>query len=233
MTTGEKAQEMRIRSRPATAAVMFLAMAWGTGCASMNKTEEGLVIGAAGGAVVGGVIGTAAGSTAKGAIIGAAVGGAAGAIIGRQMDKQAAELAEEIPGATVERVGEGLLVTFASGLLFDFDSDVVKGAAQNNLTELANSLRKYPDSELLIVGHTDATGSDAYNQRLSERRANSAAGYLASRGVKPHRIETNGRGELEPVADNVEEAGRSRNRRVEVAIFASEEYRKRLVTEKE
>ena len=229
MTTREKAREMRIRSKSATAALVFAGMVWSTGCASMNKSEKGLVIGAAGGAVVGGVIGKAAGSTAKGAIIGAAVGGTAGAIIGRQMDKQAAELAEEIPGATIERVGEGLLVTFASGLLFDFDSDVVKGAAQANLTALANSLGKYPDSDVLIVGHTDATGSDAYNQGLSERRARSAAGYLASRGVQPDRIETNGRGEAEPVADNGDEAGRSKNRRVEVAIFASEEYRRRLV----
>ncbi|MGH7720092.1 MAG: OmpA family protein, partial [Gemmatimonadaceae bacterium] len=133
------------------------------GCASMNKTEKGAVIGATGGAVVGGVIGNRTGSTARGAIIGAVVGGAAGALIGRQMDKQAGELAENIPGAKVERVGEGIQVTFESGLLFPFDSDVPKAEARKNLDELARSLKKYPDSELLIVGHTDNVGSDDYN----------------------------------------------------------------------
>ncbi len=229
METMGTSARTRIGRATATATLLVGVMASSFGCASMNRTEEGLVIGAAGGAVVGGVIGRAAGSTAKGAILGAAVGGTAGAIIGRQMDKQAAELAAEIPGAKIERVGEGVLVTFDSGLLFDFDSDVVKGAAQQNLTALANSLVKYPDSELLIVGHTDSVGSDAYNQRLSERRARSAASYLTGRGVKPDRLRTDGRGEVEPVADNATDAGRAQNRRVEVAIFASEEYRQRLM----
>jgi outer membrane protein OmpA-like peptidoglycan-associated protein len=126
-------------------------------------------------------------------------------------------------------VGEGLLVTFDSGLLFDFDSDVVKGAAQANLTELAQSLKQYPESDLLIVGHTDATGSDSYNQGLSERRARSARTYLVSQGVATDRVETRGLGESEPVADNASTAGQAQNRRVEVAIFASEEYRERLM----
>ena len=139
------------------------------GCA--NKARTGAVIGAAGGAVAGGVIGKAAGSTTKGVIIGAVVGGAAGAIIGHEMDKQAQELKQNIPGAKVERVGEGIQVTFESGLLFDFDSDVVKTTARHNLDALASSLDKYGKSELLIVGHTDAVGRDAYNQDLSERRA--------------------------------------------------------------
>ncbi|MCI0434832.1 MAG: OmpA family protein [Gemmatimonadetes bacterium] len=220
---------MRVRSNRATSAVLAIGMLWTMGCASLNKSEKGLLVGAAGGAVVGGAIGKAAGSTAKGAIIGAAVGGAAGAIIGRQMDKQAEELAAEIPGAKVERVGEGVLVTFDSGLLFDFDSDVVKGAAQANLTELAKSLSRYTESDVLIVGHTDAVGTDSYNQQLSERRSRSAANFLVSRGVNRDRIDTAGRGEMEPVADNTDEAGRSQNRRVEVAIFASEEYRERLM----
>jgi len=198
-------------------------------CASMNKKEEGAVIGAATGAAVGGVIGNQTGSTARGAIIGAAVGGAAGAIIGHQMDQQAKELSQNIKGATVERVGEGIEVTFASGLLFAFDSDSIQAAAATNLHELAASLQKYPESQLLIVGHTDNVGDDFYNQRLSERRANSAATYLAAQGVARTRLGTSGKGESEPVATNDTDAGRQKNRRVEVAIYASEAYRNRLL----
>jgi outer membrane protein OmpA-like peptidoglycan-associated protein len=195
------------------------------GCAGMNRTTKGGIIGAAAGGAVGGVIGKQAGSTAKGVIIGAVIGGAAGAIIGHQMDKQAEEIDHNIPGATVERVGEGILVTFESGLLFDFDSDVVRGATRGNLDELARSLNKYPKTDLLIVGHADATGTEWYNQDLSERRAAAAARYLTSRGVSRVRVDTEGRGETEPVASNEDEAGRSRNRRIEVAIYANEQLR--------
>jgi outer membrane protein OmpA-like peptidoglycan-associated protein len=193
------------------------------GCAT--KTQTGAVIGTAGGAVVGGAIGKVAGSTAKGAIIGAVVGGAAGAIIGAQMDKQAKELELSVKGAKVERVGEGIQVTFESGLLYDFDSDVVRPEARTNLHELAVSLEKYPGSDVLILGHTDQLGSGAYNQGLSERRANSAATYLTSQGVSGTRVGTRGLGETEPVATNETEAGRQANRRVEVSIYASKETR--------
>ena len=193
------------------------------GCAT--KTQTGAVVGTAGGAVVGGVIGKVAGSTAKGAIIGAVVGGVAGAIIGAQMDKQAKELELTIKGAKVERVGEGIQVTFDSGLLYDFDSDVVRPEARVNLHELAVSLEKYPGSDLLILGHTDQLGSVAYNQGLSERRANSGATYLMSQGVSGTRVATRGLGETEPIATNETEAGRQANRRVEVSIFASKETR--------
>src|SRR6476619_221737 len=194
-------------------------------CASLNNKEKGWIIGATGGAVVGGAIGKANGSTAKGAILGAVVGGAAGMIIGHQMDKQAAELKQNIPGAIVERVGEGIQVTFDSGLLFDFDSDVVRTEARTNLRNLAASLDKYPGSDLLIAGHTDSVGTDAYNLGLSERRAESAASYLASQGVARSRIRARGLGETEPVAPNGSEDGRSKNRRVEVAIYAGEAQR--------
>jgi outer membrane protein OmpA-like peptidoglycan-associated protein len=198
-------------------------------CASMSSKERGAVIGAGAGAAVGGVIGNnVGGSTAKGAIIGAVVGGAAGAIIGHQMDQQAKELAINIPGAKVERVGEGIQVTFESGLLFDFDSDAIRPDAGRNLTELAQSLKKYPDTQLLIVGHTDSRGDESYNQGLSYRRANSAAAYLQSQGVARTRVATNGRGEYEPVASNDTDAGRQLNRRVEVAIYASEAYRNQV-----
>ena len=140
-----------------------------------TNAQTGAAVGAGGGAVVGGVIGKVAGSTAKGAIIGAVVGGTAGALIGARMDRQAQELKQNIPGATVERVGEGIQVTFASGLLYDFDSDAVKAEAQSNLRALAGSLDKYPDTDLVIIGHTDQVGSSAYNQGLSERRSAAAA----------------------------------------------------------
>jgi len=174
------------------------------------------------------VIGNQTGSTARGAIIGAVVGGAAGAIIGHQMDQQAKEIDQSIPGATVERVGEGIQVTFESGLLFDFDSDVIKPTAAANLQELARSLTKFPNSNILIVGHTDSQGDDAYNMALSQRRANSAAAYLRAQGVPSSRLSTSGRGEAEPVASNDTEAGKAQNRRVEVAIYASPEYREQV-----
>jgi outer membrane protein OmpA-like peptidoglycan-associated protein len=192
---------------------------------SMSKTQKGAVIGAAAGGAAGAVIGKKVGSTAKGAIIGAAVGGTAGAIIGRRMDKQAEELAMEIPGARVERVGEGIVVTFDSGLLFGYDSDAIQGSARDNLSNLAESLRKYEDTDVLIVGHTDATGSDTYNQGLSERRAASAAAYLASNGVTRARVRTAGRGEAEPIEANETAEGRAQNRRVEIVIVANEKLR--------
>lgn len=213
-----------VRTHRSIAAFAGLSLAFGA-CASLNNKEKGGIIGATGGAVVGGAIGKANGSTAKGAILGAVVGGAAGMIIGHQMDQQAAELKQNIPGAVVERVGEGIQVTFASGLLFDFDSDVVRAEARTNLRNLAASLDKYPGSELLIVGHTDSVGTDAYNLGLSQRRAESAAVYLVSQGVDRARLASRGLGETEPVSPNDTDAGRSRNRRVEVAIYAGEAQR--------
>lgn len=199
-----------------------------SGCATMKNRDRGAMIGAAGGAAIGGVIGNNTGSTARGAIIGAVVGGAAGAVIGHQMDQQAKEIDQNVPGATVERVGEGIQVTFESGLLFAFDSDVVREEARANLRNLAASLHKYPNSDLLIVGHTDDVGSDSYNQGLSERRARAAANFLAAQGVAPSRLRATGLGETEPVAANESDANRARNRRVEVAIYASQAYRNSL-----
>ena len=190
------------------------------GCASLSKTEEGAVGGAAVGAVMGGIISD---NTAKGAILGAVIGGAAGAAIGRVMDQQAEELEDNLPGAAVERVGEGIQVTFDSGILFDVDSDALRPEAQRNLRELAESLGDYEGTSVLVVGHTDSTGSEEYNQRLSERRSAAARSFLVSAGLEAGRIEAVGRGETEPVASNESVEGRQENRRVEVAIFASEE----------
>ncbi len=211
-----------VRHMILTSVTFGLAAVSAAGCASMSAKEKGAIIGVAGGAAVGGAIGSSSGSTARGAIIGAAVGGAAGAIIGHQMDQQAKELDQNIPGAVVERVGEGITVTFDSGLLFDFDAAVVKPAAQANLETLARSLDKYKDTELLIAGHTDSVGSDSYNQQLSERRARAAADFLIGQGVSASRLRTVGMGEREPVASNDTEAGRASNRRVEIAIFAGD-----------
>ena len=211
----------RIGSRDVRAPLALL-LVWAlTACASLSRKEKGAAIGAAAGGVVGGVIGNQTGSTARGAIIGAVVGGAAGAIIGHQMDQQAKELQQNIPGATVTRVGEGIAVTFASGLLYDFDSDVVRADAGQNLRALAASLEKYPNTDLLIVGHTDAVGTSEYNQALSERRATAAANYLEAQGVAVGRLRAVGRGETEPIAANDTEAGRQLNRRVEIAIYSS------------
>jgi outer membrane protein OmpA-like peptidoglycan-associated protein len=191
-----------------------------TGCASTNKATQGAVIGATAGGVAGGVIGNQTGSTTRGAIIGAVVGGTAGAIIGNQMDQRAKSIEQTVPAAVVERVGEGIQVTFPSGLLFDFDSDVVRSNAATNMNELARNLSKYTDQNLMIAGHTDAVGSSQYNQTLSERRAQAAARYLAGHGVSTH-IATVGLGEREPVSPNTTEGGRQQNRRVEIAIYAS------------
>jgi outer membrane protein OmpA-like peptidoglycan-associated protein len=206
-----------LRSIPALAALISA-----SACASLNKKESGAIIGAGAGAAVGAVVGNATGSTAKGAIIGAAVGGTAGAVIGHQMDQQAKEIKQSIPGAVVERVGEGLQVTFESGLMFDYDSDVLRPAAQENLATLASSLDKYPNTDIIVVGHTDNRGSDTYNMSLSERRAAAAVNYLVSRGVARTRLRGAGRGETEPVASNETDAGRQQNRRVEVAIYAND-----------
>src|SRR5258705_3022769 len=206
-----------VRFLPALAALATIGA-----CASLSQKEKGAIIGASTGAAVGAAVGNANGSTAKGAIIGAAVGGTAGAVIGHQMDQQAKEIKQSIPGAVVERVGEGLQVTFESGLLFPYDSDVLTAAAQQNLTTFASSLDKYPNTNIVIVGHTDSNGSDSYNMNLSERRANAAVNYLVSRGVTRSRLRGTGRGETEPVASNDTDTGRQQNRRVEVAIFANE-----------
>jgi outer membrane protein OmpA-like peptidoglycan-associated protein len=217
---------MRTSTYQNTIACTAIAAVFATGCQTLNtQKEKGAVIGAAGGAVVGGVIGKATGSTARGAIIGAAVGGAAGAIIGHQMDQKAKEIQTTVAGADVTRVGEGLVVTFDSGLLYDFDSDVLRAESKKNLDNLASSLNNFGDSKLMLIGHTDSQGSDSYNLDLSKRRAASVARYLESRGVSSTRVEIAGRGETEPIAANDSETGRQENRRVEVAIYASDKMK--------
>lgn len=194
-------------------------------CASSRKSK-GTAVGAGSGAVVGGLIGKAAGNTALGAILGAVIGGAAGAYIGNYMDKQAAEIESDIDGATVERVGEGIKITFDSGILFDVNKATLKAASKENLAKLAEILNKYPDTNILLEGHTDASGSEEYNQTLSEQRARSVANYLAGLNVSTTRLTEKGYGEAQPVATNDTPEGRQMNRRVEVAIWANEKLQK-------
>lgn len=179
-------------------------------------------MGTAAGDALGTVIGDQAESTARGAIIGAVVGGPAGAIIATRMDEQAMELMMEIPGADVQRVGEGIQLTFSSSLMYDSDSDDFRGDAEANLRTLATSLHKYGNTQLLIVGHTDTKGSCEFNRNLSMQRADAASIYLVSQGVGGARIQTSGAGESEPVASNETDTGRRMNQRIEMAIFASD-----------
>ena len=197
-----------------------------SGCKSMSKAEKGAAIGAGAGAAAGAVIGNQSGNTAVGAILGAAIGGAAGGLIGTYMDKQAEELREDLKGATVTRVGEGIKITFDSGILFAVNSSELTETSRQNLLELSETLKKYEDTNILIEGHTDSTGEDDYNQKLSERRATSVSSFLKSNGVAGTRITTVGYGESQPVASNETEAGKAQNRRVEVAIFANEKLKR-------
>lgn len=197
----------------------------GSGCNSLTKTQKGAAIGAGAGGTVGAFIGKAAGNTALGAIIGGAVGGTAGAFIGRNMDRQAAEIKQTVPGATVTREGEGILVKFDSGILFDTDKSDLKPAAQTNLQNLANSLQKNANTNILIVGHTDDTGSDSHNMDLSVRRAESVKSYIVADNVSASRLTTSGKGEAEPIADNTTTTGRAQNRRVEIVIVANDQMK--------
>lgn len=201
-----------------------------TSCKSVknntNKTQRGAVIGAGSGAVIGGVVGRRSGNTALGAILGATVGGAAGAVIGRRMDKQAEEMRRELPNAQVERVGEGIKITFGSDILFDVDSYQLKPATKQQLTDFAQTLNKYEDTDIRVEGHADATGSDGHNQQLSNRRAQAVGDFLESQGVKSSRVDEKGYGEAQPVADNTTEAGRGKNRRVDVAVFANKQMQR-------
>lgn len=196
------------------------------GCASMSRQQKGGVAGAGVGGVIGGIIGKQLGNTAAGAIIGAAIGGAAGAYIGNYMDRQAAEMEADLEGATIERIGEGIKVTFDSGILFEVNKAELSEEAKANLAKLSAILLKYEDTDILIEGHTDSDGTDSHNQGLSESRAMSVANYLAWNEVSGSRLSTMGYGEGQPVADNATSEGKRLNRRVEVAIMANDKLKK-------
>ena len=199
------------------------------GCKSMNNTQKGTAIGAGAGAGVGAAAGSVIGggkATVIGAIIGAAVGGSGGYMIGRNMDKQAKEIKQKVPDAQVERVGEGINVTFNSALLFKINSSTLSDSAMANLNEVADIFVKYPETNILVEGHTDDTGTDVYNMQLSEKRAVSVSSYLESKGVKADRLTVKWYGEMQPKYPNDNKANRVLNRRVELAIVANEEMKK-------
>ncbi|MFD2936963.1 OmpA family protein [Spirosoma flavum] len=193
---------------------------------TLNKTQKGGIVGASGGAVIGGMIGKTKGNTVLGAILGATVGGAAGAVIGRRMDKQAEEIKRRMPNAQVERVGEGIKVTLGSDILFDVDSYALKSGTKQQLIDFSKSLNKYDDTEIRVEGHADATGSDDHNLKLSKQRADAVSSFLETQGVKTSRVEEKGYGEAQPIADNSTEAGRRKNRRVDIAVFANKQLQR-------
>ncbi len=209
----------------ATLSIAFATASMLVGCDQMNKTQKGAVIGAGAGGTVGAIIGKKAGNTAVGALIGAAIGGTAGGVIGRKMDKQAEEIQNNVPGAEVIKSDEGLIVKFDSGLLFDFDKSDLKAEARNNIAKLAASMKNNPETNILVIGHTDSKGADSYNYTLSERRAQAVKNYAVSNGVAASRINIIGKGETEPIADNSTDYGRAQNRRVEIAIVANDKMK--------
>ncbi len=221
---------MKILNRTNVAALFLSAGLLLTSCESVqnaNNQQKGTVIGTAAGAVIGGVLGNNLGkgkNAPAGAVLGGIVGGVAGNVIGRNMDKQAKEIKETLPGAEVERVGEGIRVTMKENMVnFGFDSSDLTSSAKANLDKLAEVLKNNPDTNINIYGHTDSKGTEAYNQSLSERRAASVRSYLISKGVASSRMITMGVGESEPIATNDTDAGRAENRRVEFAITANED----------
>jgi outer membrane protein OmpA-like peptidoglycan-associated protein len=215
---------MKIKMNIVMALALSASIAVMTGCGLSNALKGG-GIGAGVGGVAGGIIGNQYGNTALGAIIGAAVGGTAGALIGNEMDKRAEEMKRDMQGATIERVGEGIKITFDSGLLFDVDESYLRSQAKTNIESLAKILNKYSDTNILIEGDTDNTGSEEYNLKLSERRAQAVANHLMGQAVPGSRISTVGMGESNPIASNDTEYGRQQNRRVEVAIFANDKLK--------
>lgn len=214
--------ELNMKTWNTAFAILVFASLVIAGCKSMNKTQKGAAIGTAGGAAVGGVIGRASGNTALGAIIGATVGGVTGAVIGRKMDKQAKEIENNVPGAKVERVGEGIVVDFEEKILFGYDQSDLTSSSEASLDKLVNILKEYLDTNIEVQGHTDSKGSEAYNQRLSVRRSNAVTAYLRRQGVSSSRLTTKGYGESAPVASNDTDDGRAQNRRVTFLITANQ-----------
>lgn len=206
------------------------------GCNASNMAKGG-GIGAGTGAVIGGLLGKKSGNTVTGAILGAAIGGVGGAAIGRYMDKQKKKLEEDLkrnnptskPGeeVVVEREGEGIKVTLGSGILFDVGKADLKPQVKDALKKASVTLNEYKDTEIVITGHTDSDGSDELNQKLSERRANAVSAYLSSQGVQASRIKIVGLGETQPLVENNSVTNKQKNRRVEMAIFANEELKKK------
>lgn len=194
------------------------------GC-NATKTQKGAVIGGTAGAVGGTIIGKAAGNKTLGTILGAAIGGTAGAIIGHDMDKQAEEIKDQIPGAKVERIDEGIKVEFNEKILFAFSKSDLSDSAKMNLDKLATALTNYPNTNIEIQGHTDSRGTEEYNMGLSLRRANAVRDYLVSKGIDGSRMTVKGYGESAPAYTNDTPEGMAQNRRVEFLITANDKMK--------
>src|SRR3984885_1942775 len=195
-------------------------------CKSLNNTQKGTGIGVAAGATAGAIIGGGGKSSVIGALIGAAVGGGAGYLIGNNMDKQARAIKQAVPDAQVERVGEGINMTFNSGLLFKINSSELSDSAKYNLDRIATVFNDYPETVILVEGHTDNTGTVQFNIDLSKMRANTVADYLISKGVAKDRFDIKWYGEDQPKYPNDTDANRKLNRRVEVGVMANSELKK-------
>ena len=200
-----------------------------TSCESLkntNNTQRGVAIGAAGGALLGGILGNNLGKGGKGAmgaVLGGVIGGVAGGVIGTKMDKQAREIDNALPGADVVRVGEGIkLVLNENAVRFDTNKSTLTATAKTNLDKLISVFKEYADTNIMIYGYTDSTGSAEYNLKLSQERATSVKNYLVSKGLASTRFSTSGMGIADPIATNDTPEGRSQNRRVEFAITANE-----------
>ena len=201
--------------------VLAALLPFATNCAvRRTQSDDGTAV-----AVNSATVGKASGATVRNAINGASATGPAATIIGRQMDKQAQELSFEMPGSIVQRIGGGIVATLPEALLFAQESDQLSQASRDNLRRLATSLEKYPNTRIMVVGHTDSEGGTERNLALSERRAQAIANFLTEVGVSRARITTLGRGDAEPIATNDTDAGRQWNRRVEIAIYADEATR--------
>ncbi len=192
-----------------------------------NNTQRGAAAGAAGGAVIGGILGNNVGNkknSALGAVLGGIIGGAAGGLIGNNMDKQARQIEETLPGAEVERVGEGIkLVLGENSVNFNINQATLTANAKANLDKLVKVFKENPDTDIDIFGYTDITGREEFNLKLSGQRANSVKTYLTQQGISPKRIKTQGMGIADPIASNDTEAGRIKNRRVEFGIRANDQ----------
>ncbi|SEG36725.1 Outer membrane protein OmpA [Halpernia humi] len=220
---------MKIFNKTNVAALFLSASFLLTGCDAVknaNNQQKGTAIGAAGGAIIGGILGNNIGNgknSALGAVLGGVIGGVAGNVIGNKMDKQAKDIKQTLPGAEVERVGDGIKITLGENTVnFAFDSANLTPEAKANLDKLATVLVNNPDTNINIFGYTDSKGADSYNMTLSSKRAEAVKNYLSSNGVAASRMVTVGRGELDPIATNDTDAGRALNRRVEFAITANE-----------
>jgi outer membrane protein OmpA-like peptidoglycan-associated protein len=210
-------------------ASLFFATSLFTGCKTIqnaNNTQKGTGLGVAAGALLGGIIGNnvgKGGNAVLGAVIGAAVGGGTGAIIGNKMDKQARKITEALPGAEVERVGEGIrMVLKEDAIRFNLNKSTLTTQAKANLDKLVPVFKEYAETNIDIFGYTDSTGNPDYNLKLSKERAESVKTYLTSKGLVANRLKTSGLGVADPIATNDTDEGRSINRRVEFAITANQ-----------